>query len=57
MTHEDYIKQTMCQVEYMQQAKCYPCNKPSVTTHEKYMQQAKSQENTSSKPSVTYAIN
>jgi len=28
----------------MQQTKCYPCNKPSVMTHDEYMQQTKCQE-------------
>jgi len=41
------MQQDTCQEEYMPQAKCYHYNKPSVTTHEEYMQQ----------PSVIHAIN
>lgn len=37
-------KQVKYQEEYMQQAKCYPGNKPNVMIHEKYMQQAKYQD-------------
>jgi len=60
------MQQTKCQDEYMQQAKCFPCNKLSVITNE-YTQQAKCQDNTCNKagikmnafnkPSVTHAIN
>jgi hypothetical protein len=32
------MQQTKYQEEYMQQAKCYPCNEPSVVNHEEYMQ-------------------
>jgi len=35
------MQQVKCQDEYMQQAKCDPCNKPSFTTDAEYMQQAK----------------
>jgi len=38
------MQQDKCKKKYMQQAKCYPCNKPSVMTHEEYMQQTKCQE-------------
>jgi len=34
---------TTSQDKYMQQVKCYPCNKQSVMTHE-YIQQIKCQE-------------
>jgi len=36
------MQQVKCQEEYMQQAKCHPCNRPNVMNLE-YMQQAKCQ--------------
>jgi len=38
------MQQAMCQLEYMQKAKCHPCNKPKAMTHEECMQQTKCQE-------------
>jgi len=38
------MQQAMCQEEYKHKAKCHPCNKPSVMTHEECMQQTKCQE-------------
>jgi len=40
----------------MQQAKCYQYNKPSVMTHEEYMQQAKCQDEYMQQVNLAYAI-
>jgi len=43
MTHGQYIQQAKCEKKSMQQAKCYPCNKPNGMIHEEYIQQVKCQ--------------
>jgi len=50
------MQQVRCQEECMHKAKCYPCNNPSVMTHEEYMLHANCQVEYMKQPTVTRVI-
>jgi len=51
------MQQDKCQKKYMQQVKCYPCNKSNVMTHKKHMQKSKCQEEYMQQAKCYHAIN